>query len=76
MIDEDDERFNSEAGVECDIKIRYAATPAKGRVLKGNNNNILVIFDEPQKSVTPGQSAVFYDDDIVLGGGKIKNILT
>ena len=36
-----------------------------------NNEKINVIFDTPQKGVTKGQSAVFYIDDIVLGGGII-----
>ena len=30
-----------------------------------------IIFDEPQRSVTPGQSAVIYDGDTVIGGGRI-----
>ena len=74
MIDENDARLNSEEGIECEIKIRYAATAAKGRIIKKDSKLIAVVFDEPQKSVTPGQSAVFYDGDIVIGGGKIKNV--
>jgi tRNA-specific 2-thiouridylase len=34
-----------------------------------------VHFDEPQKAVTPGQAAVFFDGDVVLGGGTIGRVL-
>ena len=37
-----------------------------------DNDEIRVILDDMQKAVTPGQSAVFYDGDVVLGGGKIE----
>lgn len=55
---------------EVEVKTRYSSKLAKAKlVLEGSN--IHVILDEPQKSVTPGQSAVFYDGEIVIGGGKI-----
>lgn len=56
--------------MNAEIKIRYSANTAKGKIVK-ENEFIKVIFDEPQRAVTPGQSAVFYDGDIVIGGGKI-----
>lgn len=68
LVDE----FDFEKGVECEIKIRYAAIPAKGIVKRINENKLEVTFDEPQKSITPGQSAVFYFGDVVIGGGIIK----
>ena len=52
------------------VKTRYSSKeyPAKINFVK---DKVKVIFDEPQKSITPGQSAVFYIDDVVVGGGKI-----
>ena len=37
-----------------------------------DNNKIKLIFDKPQLAITPGQSAVFYEDDTVIGGGIIE----
>lgn len=51
-------------------KVRYRAKEAKA-ILTVKNNMAHVIFEEPQRAITPGQSVVFYIDDIVLGGGKI-----
>ena len=56
--------------MEVMVKTRYSAKEAKAKI-KQVGKNIKVVFDEPQRAVTPGQSAVFYIDDIVLGGGKI-----
>lgn len=56
--------------IEVLVKTRYSAKSAKATIYK-ENENIKVIFDEPQRAITKGQSAVFYIDDIVLGGGKI-----
>ena len=60
-----------EEGLECFAKIRYRAKEAKAKVIK-ENKTIKVVFQEPQRAITQGQSVVFYDEDgIVLGGGKI-----
>ena len=56
--------------IEVDVKTRYSTKSAKAKI-KQFENEIKVIFDEPQRAITPGQSAVFYIDDIVVGGGKI-----
>lgn len=56
--------------LDVKVKTRYSAKLASATI-SNENNTIKILFDEPQKSLTPGQSAVFYDDDIVLGGGKI-----
>ncbi|MDO4962812.1 MAG: tRNA 2-thiouridine(34) synthase MnmA [bacterium] len=52
------------------VKTRYKSKEYKATITM-DNNYINVDFDEPQKGVTKGQSAVFYVDDIVLGGGII-----
>ncbi|HJJ04821.1 MAG TPA: tRNA 2-thiouridine(34) synthase MnmA [Clostridiaceae bacterium] len=56
--------------MDVEVKTRYSSKVAKAKILK-EDNNIKVVFDEPQRAITKGQSAVFYVNDIVLGGGKI-----
>ncbi|GAB5045897.1 tRNA 2-thiouridine(34) synthase MnmA [Thermodesulfovibrio sp. TK110] len=58
----------------CEVKIRYAMNPEKATVTL-MNNKVRVRFNEPQFAPTPGQSAVFYNDEVVLGGGVIKEIV-
>lgn len=53
------------------VKIRYSAKPERAILIPVGNEKIKVVFDEPQRAITPGQSAVFYDGDVVLGGGVI-----
>jgi tRNA-specific 2-thiouridylase len=57
--------------LECTVKIRYAhpGTPAAVMMLPGGRARVQL--HEPQKAVTPGQAAVLYNDDVVLGGGWI-----
>lgn len=57
--------------LDVTVKIRYSSKPAEAIINQLDNGEIQVIFKEPQRGITPGQSAVFYIDDIVLGGGKI-----
>ena len=62
--------------IEVEAQIRYRSEPVKGILVPVKNpNNIKktfkLIFDENQSSVTPGQAAVFYKGDILLGGGLI-----
>jgi tRNA-specific 2-thiouridylase len=59
----------TEIRVQVKIRRGAAAAPATLRVLPGGCAR--VVFDSPQMSVTAGQSAVFYDGDLVLGGGII-----
>ena len=59
--------------LKCYAKIRYKAKEAEAIVYPEENGEVRVEFTEPQKSITSGQSVVFYDEDgVVLGGGKIK----
>ena len=54
------------------IKTRYTAKEALALVTPLEGNRVDVLFDQPQRDITPGQAAVFYDGDIVLGGGLIQ----
>jgi tRNA-specific 2-thiouridylase len=52
-------------------KIRHRHEPADAVVEKSCEDEVLVTFDEPQRAITPGQAVVFYDGDVVVGGGWI-----
>ena len=61
--------FDDMSGITA--KIRYAAKPAAASLKLLPDGKILATFEEPQRAPTPGQSIVFYQDDLVLGGGFI-----
>jgi len=56
---------------DVDIKIRYRAKPAQAHLVPGDNGSATVTFRQPQRAVTPGQTAAFYAGDVLLGGGII-----
>ncbi|MEW6400679.1 MAG: tRNA 2-thiouridine(34) synthase MnmA [Chloroflexota bacterium] len=53
------------------VKTRYTAKEAEALVKPSNGGQVQVQFDAPQRDVTPGQAAVFYREDVMLGGGII-----
>lgn len=56
---------------EAEVKIRFKARLAKAKVEK-SGNMVLLKFDQPQRAITPGQSAVLFDGEEVVGGGRIE----
>lgn len=75
-------RDSAEAGemnwIACDpptapfrahVRIRYRQTEQPATVLPLANDRIRILFDQPQRAITPGQAAVLYDGDTVIGGG-------
>ncbi|MEG1886707.1 MAG: tRNA 2-thiouridine(34) synthase MnmA [Oscillospiraceae bacterium] len=52
-------------------KLRYSQQAQKATIRRDDNGDVLIEFESPQRAVTPGQAAVFYADDVVVGGGTI-----
>ncbi|MEO8647825.1 MAG: tRNA 2-thiouridine(34) synthase MnmA [Acidobacteriota bacterium] len=57
--------------VRADVKIRYRHEPAAATVHALPDDKTRIVFDEPQRAITPGQAAIFYNGDEVIGGGWI-----
>jgi tRNA-specific 2-thiouridylase len=57
---------------EVQVKVRYATPAAAATLLPVDSTRLRIQFHEPQRALSPGQSAVFYKQDQVLGGGIIQ----
>jgi len=60
--------------IRCLTKIRYRHEPAPCLVKIIGNNKMEIVFEQPQRAITPGQSSVFYDGQTLLGGGVIDTV--
>jgi tRNA-specific 2-thiouridylase len=60
------------APIRVQAKIRYAHTAAPATVYPTGEHTVRVEFDAPQRAIARGQSVVFYDDDLLVGGGIIE----
>src|SRR5262249_13682654 len=57
--------------LDVDVKIRYRTRPTPARVSLLDGGRAQIHFQEPVRAISPGQSAVFYREDMLLGGGII-----
>lgn len=62
------DKLEGEMQVYCKLRYRHTEQPV---TIKPYKNGVLVEFDEPQRAPSPGQAAVFYNGDVVVGGGTI-----
>ncbi len=57
--------------VKADVKVRYRHEPARAMIHALPDARARIVFDEPQRAITPGQATIFYHGDEVVGGGWI-----
>jgi len=60
-----------ESALDLYTRVRYRSQEVAATVIPGEHNTAVVRFKEPQTAITPGQGAVFYRGDEILGGGWI-----
>jgi len=61
--------------ISVQAKIRYASRPSQAMVYPYSDGEVKVVFEKPVRAITKGQSVVFYNGDLLVGGGVIKDIL-
>ena len=61
-----------EAPIRAEVQIRYRSPAVPATLIPLESDRVRVVFDQPQASITPGQAAVWYDNEILLGGGIIE----
>jgi len=66
---------NPPGAFRAGIQIRYRHRPAQGLVTPKENGGLEIAFDRPQRAITPGQLAVFYDKETVIGSAWIDRVL-
>lgn len=59
--------------MKVESKIRYSAKESSSTLYPLESGKVKVVFDEPQRAITPGQSVVFYKNEVVVGGGIIES---
>ncbi|QZY57013.1 tRNA 2-thiouridine(34) synthase MnmA [Crassaminicella profunda] len=60
-----------EDGLKVQAQIRYNAKPEDAKLYGEEGNKVRVVFENPQRAITPGQAVVFYDGEYLMGGGTI-----
>lgn len=65
-----------ETPIRVTAKVRYRHTAQSATVYPAENGTARVVFDEPQRAITPGQAVVLYDGDMVVGSGTISSVET
>jgi tRNA-specific 2-thiouridylase len=62
------------APIRAEVQVRYRSPAVPVTVIPVEENRVKLVFDEPQFGITPGQAAVWYDGEILLGGGIIRPV--
>jgi tRNA-specific 2-thiouridylase len=65
-----------QSGFQADVKIRYKADYRQAQITPQDHQKVLIQFDQPVRDATPGQFAVFYREDELLGGGEIEKTIS
>lgn len=68
--------MNMKEPIRAQVRIRHHARPATAEISANADGSASVLFDTPQYGVAPGQAAVFYQDDLLLGGGWIDRAIS